>query len=1114
MIFTSLMSLWEASYKSFSVVPWRVQVVGYLCKITRRLVSYAKANKVFQRIVAYVRLLSGALLISLLGIGCSGGDDTSVLSKPDKVTGLEAKGGDEKVDLLWDKMQNATSYMVYMDDEEPRPTSGEGNNGKMNFTVDNLNNGQMYSFRVAGVNAQGEGEKSNVVQGIPKPVSLQDVVVSGQFGDATVTLTWKKVEHATYYRIYKLGPEDTEFNISTQGDIPGEPKKTINMLTYTDAPLMNEKYYFYQVQPIMEITGEEPVLGGRTSFTGRPRGGPAAKRPQVSGMVDNANDVACSIMLDIEAPEVGDLANPTGYRVEIKDVGADSDAQPPIFVSVGNPSTSHTISSLDYGKAYKVIVTASKSTTSVTGVTEGEEFQNETNQLMCERMPWSKPAAPTVITVNTQLLRVSWERDPRATHYKILLYDADGMARGGGVLEKPISDLLDEGSCCVYEDTGLSEGTLYGYAIQAVVKDNGETLIESQQPSETISTTIRQSLGLPVSIDLPHALIKPFADHVFTSGRNRKSIYKLSPVPGYTYEITGQLSMPLNSMRNACDISKASADCSAHDGNRTCDSSVHTCIPKVEFEIANDNNIVVKDINSIFLTIGGVFYTNILVGDTIEMTVTLPGGEAIVQNIELVPPPTPAACDAMPDSTVNERREKAICMYARQEIIPAGYPKQLVDTTQPSVSTPADPALDIQNLPNNFLRYDKSEYQLIFNDEFSGSEISPYWGFHRHPIGKSPSRSTAEKDVPCGLWIENGHLNWKTEKLPDSDGGGWCLAEHSTTQGIFEFLYGYVEYQFTVRLRSLRTWSNNDEYYTTKHREFILATYSDGRFFYLERRGRSNGDDIANEIVDTHPLLQYFRTGNTEDSLRMFGAEIDFTEIYVPTINLFLHEHNVWSRTTGGIFSGLKRLRIRPRGQKWPLGYCMYEKKRGVFSVGNPPTFPKLGSRLCAGYKDKVTTSTYQNLGSAVEYPDDELPADDDAIEYTFRVGIEWKPDGYVLGENDVLSTTDTNSLSIKSYLGHCSAELDDRHISHSVQWLIATSHWMQEKFGTLYPGRPEAYRSIVEEGEPAGETDLEKQEWRLDYMRVYQPRNRYHGIDPIYNNTIPAPDRSHPTCQ
>ena len=128
MIFTNLMSLWETSYKSLSVVPCRVQVVGYLCKMTRRLVSYAKANKVFQRIVAYVRLLSGALLISLLGIGCGGSndtsvlpkldDDTSVLPKPAKVTGLEAKGGDEKVDLFWDKMQNATSYMVYMDDED------------------------------------------------------------------------------------------------------------------------------------------------------------------------------------------------------------------------------------------------------------------------------------------------------------------------------------------------------------------------------------------------------------------------------------------------------------------------------------------------------------------------------------------------------------------------------------------------------------------------------------------------------------------------------------------------------------------------------------------------------------------------------------------------------------------------------------------------------------------------------------------------------------------------------------------------------------------------------------------------------------------------------------
>ena len=511
MIFTSLMSLWRISYQKFSCFTltgttagtgssWWAQFDGYWMVTIERLISFFGGNRSFsfsgfnkslQRLLAYGFLGLSILFTALIGVNC-GGEEEAILRTqeklPEKPT-LRAQAGDGNVSLFWNRLQNATNYMVYMNDKPHREMSGEGNNDEMNFTVDKLNNGDMYSFQVAGMNAQGqEGEKSDVVERVPRPGELAPVkdLENSEFGDKEVTLTWKKVEYATDYRIYRSGPADKAFNISTQGDIEEDAIVKTDTTTHTDSGLENGKHYLYQVEPIMEIPDEEPVVGERKSFTGRPVDSPK-KRPGVNQRLLNSNDNTCSIVLNLTKPTAGDLTDSTGYKVAFKEVNTSSDAESSAFIRA-NTSSSRTvyfINNLDYGKSYQVIVTASKSTTGVGGVTEEEEkFQRETSPLLCERKDLDQPKAPTVIRRGDVTLKVSWSLDPRATHYKIILYNADGSERDESPLEKTIADLGGD-SCCSYEDTGLSDGTTYKYTIRAVLKIGSDVLESLESPQGT-----------------------------------------------------------------------------------------------------------------------------------------------------------------------------------------------------------------------------------------------------------------------------------------------------------------------------------------------------------------------------------------------------------------------------------------------------------------------------------------------------------------------------------------------------------------------------------------------------------------------------------------------------
>ena len=598
MIFTNLMSLWKISYRVFLSFAsyWPGVIEKLFSFMGRNKFSITGFNRSLQRLLAYSCFGLVIFLIALMGANC-GGEDGPIVKNGDKLPAkptLRAQAGDSTVNLSWDKLQNATSYRVYMNEDAPREMSDEESNSEeMSFTFDTLENGLMHSFQVSGVNARGEGPKSDVVRMMPRPGELAAVeidTVKSEFGDKEVTLEWSKVEHATHYRIYRLGPAGDEYNSETQGNINEDPVTTTDTLTYTESSLENGKFYFYQVEPIMEIPDEDPVLGKRGSYTGKPLGD-AKNRPRVLPKINNSNDATCAIGLSISPPSEGALKAPNGYKIAVREVGVVSDVQPAIFAT--GARVSRTITGLTYGKSYKVIVTPTKAE-NLEGITPAEEaLERETSQLACTRRPLARPDAPVVTETAALSLRVSWSPDPRASDYKIIRYDADGNERGTNHPTKSIADLGGEEACCFYVDTGLSERTVYRYAIQAVLSIDGDTIksFESQQGTGRASSFVDP-------MDYADPIIATGSSINPSEGTSFSGNQKTNNSMGAQYPFGMVTIAPLNSMNKTRDGDRGGAGdrwTNYHDRKHRAKAFALTDIPGPGCDLASDFPFMIHD---------------------------------------------------------------------------------------------------------------------------------------------------------------------------------------------------------------------------------------------------------------------------------------------------------------------------------------------------------------------------------------------------------------------------------------------------------------------------------------------------------------------------------------
>jgi hypothetical protein len=178
---------------------------------------------------------------------------------PGAPSNLTANPGDSQVGLIWNAASNATSYKVYRNNTA-RPT----NPTTTSYTDSGLTNGTTYTYQVSGVNADGEGPKSNSVSSTPVGVSqykqnaffVQGFLnalpsaptgLVGTAGDTSAILTWNAPPSADNVTGWQL-----ERNISPSNpDVPAvQFALAATPRTFTDTGLVNGQSYTYKIRAI------------------------------------------------------------------------------------------------------------------------------------------------------------------------------------------------------------------------------------------------------------------------------------------------------------------------------------------------------------------------------------------------------------------------------------------------------------------------------------------------------------------------------------------------------------------------------------------------------------------------------------------------------------------------------------------------------------------------------------------------------------------------------------------------------------------------------------------------------------------------------------------------
>ena len=131
-------------------------------------------------------------------------------SVPEKVKGLKAEAKNRKVVLTWKETPKADGYLIYMRDsgsKTKKQVARVRKGTRTTYTVKNLTNFKTYQFIVAAYRKKNGkvivGKRSRIAEAkptVPKPKAPE---VETDIRSEKVTFTWKKVKHASGYRIYR-----------------------------------------------------------------------------------------------------------------------------------------------------------------------------------------------------------------------------------------------------------------------------------------------------------------------------------------------------------------------------------------------------------------------------------------------------------------------------------------------------------------------------------------------------------------------------------------------------------------------------------------------------------------------------------------------------------------------------------------------------------------------------------------------------------------------------------------------------------------------------------------------------------------------------------------------
>ena len=193
-------------------------------------------SRAFSIIVAFMVMLSVFTVVATDEV-----DAASV--RPSKVKTIKVVSYDyNALKITWSKASNAKQYKVY------RATSKNGKyklvktTKSRSFVNKKLATGKKYYYKVRAINGSKKGAfspKKYAAPTLKKPTGAKAVSADS----ASLKLSWKKVNGAKGYRVYRATSKDGKYT----------KVKTTTALSFTDTKLTTGKTYYYKIRAYRKV---------------------------------------------------------------------------------------------------------------------------------------------------------------------------------------------------------------------------------------------------------------------------------------------------------------------------------------------------------------------------------------------------------------------------------------------------------------------------------------------------------------------------------------------------------------------------------------------------------------------------------------------------------------------------------------------------------------------------------------------------------------------------------------------------------------------------------------------------------------------------------------------
>ena len=200
--------------------------------------------------------LSGQISIRITAYDWNDNPGTLILTLNNEAGAFgyfEAEAGNGSVALNWKEVPLSEAFTVYYTDDGSVPSEAYGtaisvpssvtadSEGIYSYTIDGLENGDLYRFRIEAACNDGRNNLSAVSDVIPlSPYYLYPSVTSGYRSNS---LDWLSMEGADSYRVYRSTDPDGAFE-----DVSG----LISRTEFTDKNLTPDCKYYYRIAPSLE----------------------------------------------------------------------------------------------------------------------------------------------------------------------------------------------------------------------------------------------------------------------------------------------------------------------------------------------------------------------------------------------------------------------------------------------------------------------------------------------------------------------------------------------------------------------------------------------------------------------------------------------------------------------------------------------------------------------------------------------------------------------------------------------------------------------------------------------------------------------------------------------